>query len=90
VPVLPGIYALPESAHNVEVMMRAVNLRQPDAVVFGAAAARASFWPDAPLRTVDVAAPTRLARRPGYRFSRRRIPPELIIERDGLRYTAAA
>jgi hypothetical protein len=90
VPVLPGIYALPESAHNVEVMMRAVSLREPDAVVFGAAAARASFWPAAPLRTVDVAAPTRLARRPGYTFSRRRIPLELIIERDGLRYTAAA
>jgi very-short-patch-repair endonuclease len=70
--------------------MRAVRLRQPDAVVLGAAAARASFWPDAPLTTVDVAAPTRLARRPGYTFSRRHIPPELIVERDGLRYTVAA
>jgi hypothetical protein len=90
VPVLPGVYALPELAHNLEVLMRAVSLRQPDAVLIGAAAARASFWPDAPVRTVDVAAPTKLARRPGYTFSRRRIPPELIVERDGLRYTAAA
>jgi very-short-patch-repair endonuclease len=90
VPVLPGVYAPPELAHNLDVMMRAVNFRQPDAVILGAAAARASFWPDAPLRTVDVAAPTRLARRPGYTFSCRRIPPELIVERDGLRYTTAA
>ena len=90
VPVLPGIYAPPELARNVEVMMRAVSLRHTDAVVLGAAAARASFWPDAPLRTIDVAAATRLARRQGYAFSRRHIPAELVVERAGLRYTAPA
>ena len=90
VPVLPGIYAPPELARNVEVMMRAVSLRHTDAVVLGAAAARASFWPDAPLRTIDVAAATRLARRQGYTFSRRHIPAELVVERAGLRYTAPA
>jgi very-short-patch-repair endonuclease len=90
VPVLPGIYAPPELARNVEVLMRAVSLRHPDAVVLGAAAARASFWPDAPLRTIDVAASTRLARRQGYAFSRRHIPAELVVERAGLRYTAPA
>ena len=70
--------------------MRAVSLRHTDAVVLGAAAARASFWPDAPLRTIDVAAATRLARRQGYAFSRRHIPAELVVERAGLRYTAPA
>jgi very-short-patch-repair endonuclease len=90
VPVLPGIYAPPELARNVEVLMRAVSLRHTDAVVLGAAAARASFWPDAPLRTIDVAASTRLARRQGYTFSRRHIPAELVVERAGLRYTAPA
>ena len=90
VPVLPGIYAPPELARNVEVLMRAVSLRHTDAVVIGAAAARASFWPDAPLRTIDVAAATRLARRQGYAFSRRHIPAELVVERAGLRYTAPA
>ena len=90
VPVLPGIYAPPELARNVEVMMRAVSLRHTDAVVLGAAAARASFWPDAPLRTIDVAAATRLARRQGYTFSRRHMPAELVVERAGLRYTVPA
>jgi very-short-patch-repair endonuclease len=90
VPVLPGIYAPPELAHNVEILMRAVGLRHPDAVVFGAAAARTSFWPDAPVRTIQVAASTRLASRSGYTFSRRHIPVELIVERAGLRYTAPA
>jgi very-short-patch-repair endonuclease len=90
VPVLPGIYAPPDCVHSVEVLMRAVSLRHPDAVVFGAAAAKASFWPEAPVRTIEVAASTRLASRPGYSFSRRRIPAELVIERAGLRYTAPA
>ena len=90
VPVLPGIYAPPELAHNVEVLMRAVGVRHTDAVVLGAAAARASFWPDAPVRTIEVAAPSRLASRPGYTFSRRHIPVELVVERAGLRYTAPA
>jgi hypothetical protein len=90
VSVLPGVYASPEAARSIEVLMRAVNLRHPDAVVFGAAASRASFWPEVAVRTVEVAASTRLASRPGYTFSRRHIPAELVIERAGLRYTAPA
>jgi hypothetical protein len=67
-----------------------VSVRHPDAVVFGGAAARMSFWPDAPMRTIDVAAPTRVASRPGYTFSRRHIPAELVVERAGLRFTTPA
>ena len=89
-PVLPGIYAQPEAARNVEILIRAVSLRHPDAVVFGGAAARMSFWPDAPMRTINVASSTRVASRPGYTFSRRHIPAELVIERAGLRYTTPA
>jgi very-short-patch-repair endonuclease len=90
VPVLPGIYASPEIARSIEVLMRAVSLRHPDAVVLGAAAARVSFWPEAPIRAIEVAAPTRLASHPGYTFSRRHIPPDLVVERAGLRFTAPA
>jgi hypothetical protein len=35
VPVLPGVYAQPEAARNVEILIRAVSLRHPDAVIFG-------------------------------------------------------
>jgi very-short-patch-repair endonuclease len=90
VPVLPGVYASPEIARDVEVLMRAVSLRHPDAVVLGAAAARVSFWPEAPIRAIEVAARTRPASHPGYAFSRRHIPPELVVERAGLRFTAPA
>jgi hypothetical protein len=85
VSVLPGIYAPPDCVRSVEVLMRAVSLRHPDAVVFGAAAAKASFWPEAQVGTIEVAGSTRLASRPGYSFSRRHIPAELVIERAGLR-----
>ena len=90
VSVLPGVYAPPEIAGDVEVLMRAVRFRHPDAVVFAAAAARVSFWPEAPIRAIEVAAPTRVASHPGYAFSRRHIPPELVVERAGLRFTAPA
>ena len=59
VPVLPGIYAAPEIARGLEVRMRAVSLRHPDAVVLGAAAARASFWPGAPIRAIVRASESR-------------------------------
>ena len=90
VPVLPGIYAPPDYAYSIDVLMRAVSLRHPDAVVFGAAAAKASFWPEAWVGTIEAAASTRLASRPGFTFSRRHIPAELVTERAGLRYTAPA
>jgi hypothetical protein len=90
VPVLAGIYASTEIARSIEVLMRAASLRHPDAVVLGAAAARVSFWREAPVRAIEVAAPTRLASHPGYLFSRRHIPADLVVERAGLRYTAPA
>ena len=70
--------------------MRAVCLRHRDAVLVAGAAGRVSFWPAAPMREVAVAAPVAIADRPGFAFTRRRIPPELVIERLGLRYTAPA
>ena len=90
VPVLPGVYAQPEAARNVEILIRAVSLRYPDAVVFGGTAARMSFWPDAPMATINVASSTGVVSRPSYTFSRRHIPAELVIERAGLRYTIPA
>ena len=89
-PVLPGVYAQPEAARNVEILIRAVSLRYPDAVVFGSAAAKMSFWPEAPMATINVASSTGVVSRPGYSFSRRHIPVELVIERAGLRYTTPA
>jgi very-short-patch-repair endonuclease len=87
--VLPGVYALPELAHLPDTRIRAVCLRHPDAVLLTAAAARASFWPQVPLNQIRVSVPTLLASN-GFVFTRRRIPPELVIQQRGLRFTNPA
>ena len=62
----------------------------PDAVLTEAAAASVSFWPQVRCPTVTAAVRTHREPQPGYSFSRRVIPPELVVERAGLRYTAPA
>ena len=89
-PVLPGIYAVPAMASEPLIRMRAACLRHPDGVLLTEAAARASFWPTVPVKGVRMAAPGRVAPHPGFAFTRRRIPPELVEERDGLRFTIPA
>ena len=88
--VLPGVYATSEIAGTWQTRARALALRHPDAVLLGAAAARISFWPAAPLDHVDAAVRSSLKPQPGFTFNRRRIPAELIAERDGLRYSVPA
>jgi very-short-patch-repair endonuclease len=88
--VLPGVYAAPEIAPSWQIRVRALGLRHRDAVLLGAAAARVSFWPEAPLDRIEAAVPSSVMPHPGFSFSRRYIPPELIIERKGLRYTVPA
>ena len=88
VAVLPGVYAAPYVAHLPETRMRAACLRYLDGVLVGSAAARLSYWPDCPLGLIELATRGQASPRPGFRFTRRRIPPELVVERSGFRYSA--
>lgn len=90
VAVLPGVYTPSALASRSDIRMRAAMLRHPDAVLVGEAAARVSYWPDLHLSDIELAVTTLPKPAPGYRFSRRRIPPELILHRDGLRCTDPA
>lgn len=90
VSVLPGVYSTPALADQPLTRMRAACLRHPDGVLLTGAAARASFWPKAPVGAVRVAAPVRVATQPGFSFTRRKLPPELVEERAGLRFTIPA
>jgi hypothetical protein len=87
--VLPGVYAVPEIAHLPDTRIRAVCLRHPDAVLLTAAAARVSFWPQAPLTQIKVAVRSPIAAN-GFDFTRRRIPPEFVVDQPGLRFTHPA
>jgi very-short-patch-repair endonuclease len=90
VTVLPGVYAAPENAWSWQTRIRALAIRHRDAVLLGAAAARLSFWPDAPLDDIEAAVRGVVRPQPGFIFNRRRIVAELITQRDGLRYTVPA
>jgi very-short-patch-repair endonuclease len=89
-PVLPGVYAGPRMCNSVRTRILAVMRWDPDAILVGRAAAWASFWPE--LRVANVTCSLRHQRRPqqGYEFTRRRIPPELVVSRAGLRLTSPA
>jgi very-short-patch-repair endonuclease len=88
--VLPGVYAAPSMARLPRVRMRAVCLRHPNAVLLTEAAAQLSFWPQISVGAVQVAVASPLPRQRGFAFTRRRIPPELVEEHDGLRFTSPA
>lgn len=89
-PVLPGAYVGAGLARLPRTRMLAVCRRHPDAVLLTEAAARVSFWPEVQVAAIQVAVPSPLPRQPGFAFTRRRIPPELVAECDGLRYTVPA
>lgn len=86
---LPGIYALPES-EGLQAQAVAVNAYDPDAVITGSAAAALVWWPELAAPVMDVASAAGRVNAPGYRFTRRRVPPELMIESNGIRLTNPA
>ena len=88
--VLPGIYAQAATASSTRTRIQALMTYDPDAVLTEAAAASVSFWPEIAVYAVTCAVRHRREPQPGFRFSRRVIPAELIIERSGLRYTSPA
>lgn len=90
--VLPGVYCLPELRAEVPVRVQAAVLwAGPDAVLTGLTAARLTYWPSAPASPVTLALPTTTKRaRAGIHVERRRVPPELVWDRHGLRVTQPA
>lgn len=86
---LPGVYLASAVANDPALRLAAVAAWNPDAVVLGAAAARATFWPELRVPVIEVAAATRI-RRPGYSFSEVIVPPELVQRRRGLTVLAPA
>ena len=89
VAVLPGVYAMRDRSDDFRVRVAALRCWSPDAVLTGAAAARLTFWPSVPVEAVGAAI-RRRGQHPGYRLVTRTVPPELVLERHGLRVTAPA
>lgn len=91
VPMMPGVYASPNQTEVFETRVRAARLWDPDAVLVGASAAKVTFWSELRSPTVDLAVPTqRQLRARGFTVQRRHIPPDLILDRRGLRCSSPA
>ncbi len=88
--LLPGVYAAPAAAELPLTRVRAAALWDPDAVLTHQAAAWLTFWPALRLAQVDLAVRHRVTHRTGYSSARRIVPPDLLVERHGLRCTAPA
>jgi very-short-patch-repair endonuclease len=88
--ILPGVYCDPAAADDAATRIRAVPLWCADAVLTGHAAARVSFWPGISLDDIELAADGRTTKAAGYRITRRLVPPDLVEDRHGLRYTTPA
>ncbi len=89
-PVLPGVYAAPSMCNPVRTRILAVMRWDPDAILVGRAAAWASFWPEIRVANITCSLRHQRRRQQGYEFTRRRIPPELVVSRAGLRLTSPA
>ncbi|HZL74514.1 MAG TPA: hypothetical protein VFB83_03980 [Propionibacteriaceae bacterium] len=88
--VLPGIYSAADRAASQQTRIRALSRFDPDAILVGAVAARISFWPDLRVDMIECAVRHSRAPQAGYRFTRRHIPPELVVNRSGLPHTSPA
>lgn len=87
--VLPGIYAAPDPTW--ELRIRAAAAFRPGSVVVGAAAARLLWWPECPIDAVRVATTEQVrGSYPGFVWERRRLPPDLIVDRDRVRLACPA
>jgi very-short-patch-repair endonuclease len=85
VPVLPGVYVVPALQADFRTRVLAAVSWDPDVVLTGETAARLTFWPELTSATVECATRWQRADQPGYVFSRRVVPPELVVDRGRLR-----
>jgi very-short-patch-repair endonuclease len=90
VTVLPGIYSTADRARDRRVRVLAAARRDPDAIFVDRTAAQLSFWRTLPGDEVSCALPNTRMPSAGFRFVRRRVPPELVQEHRGLRTTVPA
>ncbi|MCW2810802.1 MAG: hypothetical protein JWP61_1260 [Friedmanniella sp.] len=90
VAVLPGVYAPTAVSDHLAIRLRAVRVWAPEAVLVGPAAAAVTFWPGLEVPVVAAALRSRRRRQPGFSFTRRTLPPELVGSVGGLRVTVPA
>lgn len=89
VAVLPNIFALADRARDFDVRVAAAASSTRPYTLLGRAAAK-SWWEELECDTVDLAHPSILHDRSGFRFHERFIPPALVRPASGMLCTAPA
>lgn len=89
--VLPGVYALPESAEDLETRLRAVRAYGDEIVVTQRWAASRTWWPEIELPDhIQIAGPRDIKDHPGFEYEQRYIRPDLVTRKGQLQVTAPA
>lgn len=88
--VLPGVYSTDPAAMTTAQQIAAVCCWDPDAVVGGDAALQALVEPTRTVGAIAVASPHRHRSQPGFAFTHRLLPPELVLHRSGVRLARPA
>lgn len=83
--VLPGVYATAATRGERVARLAALSRWAPDAVLTGRRAAQLTYWPTLPGATVECSLPSARDPQAGFAFSKRRVPPELLVERGAFR-----
>jgi very-short-patch-repair endonuclease len=87
VAVLPGVYVPAGAERDRRLRLACLARWAPDAVLVGRTAAQLTFWPGLSGDTIECALPWDRDPQAGFRFTKRRVAPELVVERGVLRMT---
>lgn len=87
----PGVLCATSLKDDLSTRARAVMAVDPHATIVGRGAAALGWWPELDVRALTAAAPQRAhTRQPGIAWHKRRLPPELVVEVDGVRFASPA
>lgn len=86
--VLPGIYSLPDRAHEFGTRMAAAAVSTRPYIAVGRAAARSSWWPELECPVVSLVHPGVLENRSGFEFHERFIPEPMVNRAGALPITS--
>ena len=81
VAVLPGVHVPSGAERDRRLRVACLARWAPDAVLVGRTAAQLTFWPGLPGEVVQCALRWDRDPQPGFRFTKRRVAPELVVRR---------
>lgn len=87
---LPGVYIIPDLAGDRRVLAIAAGRWAPGLTVCGMAAAALTYWPQAPIETIDLAGAVRRRVPTGMRFLHHEVPGGFRVQRSGAWVTTPA